>query len=46
VVGSALVPVMIATGMASLVAFASGWSCAETAVGGPLIVAICTEFTR
>ena len=41
-----LVPVMIATGMASLVAFALGLELSPmTAVGGPLIVAICTEFT-
>ena len=41
-----LVPVMIATGMASLVAFALGLKLSPmTAVGGPLIVAICTEFT-
>jgi len=37
---------MIATGMASLVAFALGLELSPmTAVGGPLIVAICTEFT-
>ncbi|MEZ5381660.1 MAG: MMPL family transporter [Microthrixaceae bacterium] len=41
-----LVPVLIATGMASLVAFALGLKLSPmTAVGGPLIVAICTEFT-
>ncbi|MBL0204776.1 MAG: hypothetical protein IPQ14_10750 [Candidatus Microthrix sp.] len=41
-----LVPVMITTGMASLFAFALGLELSPmTAVGGPLIVAICTEFT-
>ncbi|MCB1029167.1 MAG: MMPL family transporter, partial [Microthrixaceae bacterium] len=41
-----LVPVLIATGLASLVAFALGLQLSPmTAVGGPLIVAICTEFT-
>lgn len=41
-----LVPVLIATGLASLVAFGLGLELSPmTAVGGPLIVAICTEFT-
>ncbi|WCO65707.1 MMPL family transporter [Iamia majanohamensis] len=41
-----LVPVLIATGLASLVAFGLGLELSPmTAVGGPLVVAICTEFT-
>jgi predicted RND superfamily exporter protein len=41
-----LVPVLIATGLASLVAWALGLELSPmTAVGGPLVVAICTEFT-
>ena len=41
-----LVPVLIAVGAASLVAFALDLKLSPmTAVGGPLVVAICTEFT-
>jgi hydrophobe/amphiphile efflux-3 (HAE3) family protein len=41
-----LVPVLIAVGMASLVAFAFDLKLSPmTAVGGPLVVAACTEFT-
>lgn len=41
-----LVPVLIATGAASLVAFALSLKLSPmTAVGGPLVVALCTEFT-
>ena len=41
-----LVPVLIAVGMASLVAFAFSLKLSPmTAVGGPLVVAACTEFT-
>jgi hypothetical protein len=41
-----LVPVLIAVGLASLVAWAFGWQLSPiTAVGGPLVVAACTEFT-
>jgi hydrophobe/amphiphile efflux-3 (HAE3) family protein len=41
-----LVPVLIAVGMASLVAFALSLKLSPmTAVGGPLVVAACTEFT-
>jgi predicted RND superfamily exporter protein len=41
-----LVPVLIAVGVASLVAFALGLKLSPlTAVGGPLVVAVCTEFT-
>lgn len=41
-----LVPVLIAVGAASLVAFALGLELSPmTAVGGPLVVAVCTEFT-
>jgi uncharacterized protein len=41
-----LVPVLIAVGLASLVAWALGLKLSPvTAVGGPLIVALCTEFT-
>ena len=41
-----LVPVTIAVGAASLVAWAFDWKLSPmTAVGGPLVVAVCTEFT-
>jgi predicted RND superfamily exporter protein len=41
-----LVPVLIAVGLASIVAWAFGWQLSPmTAVGGPLVVAACTEFT-
>jgi len=41
-----LVPVLIAVGVASLVAFAADFQLSPmTAVGGPLVVAACTEFT-
>ncbi|MEO6628203.1 MAG: MMPL family transporter, partial [Aquihabitans sp.] len=41
-----LVPVLIAVGAASLVAFAFSLKLSPmTAVGGPLVIAICTEFT-
>jgi hypothetical protein len=41
-----LVPVAIAVGTASLVAYAAGFRLSPlTAVGGPLVVALCTEFT-
>lgn len=41
-----LVPVLIATGAASLVAFAFSLKLSPmTAVGGPLVIAVCTEFT-
>ncbi|MBI2708443.1 MAG: MMPL family transporter [Actinobacteria bacterium] len=41
-----LVPVLIATGSASLIAFALSLKLSPmTAVGGPLVVAVCTEFT-
>ena len=41
-----LVPVLIAVGAASLVAFAFNLKLSPmTAVGGPLVVAVCTEFT-
>lgn len=41
-----LVPVLIAVGLASLVAWAFGLKLSPmTAVGGPLVVAACTEFT-
>jgi hypothetical protein len=41
-----LVPVLIAVGAASLVAWALSLKLSPmTAVGGPLVVAICTEFT-
>jgi hydrophobe/amphiphile efflux-3 (HAE3) family protein len=41
-----LVPVIIAVGAASLVAFALDLKLSPlTAVGGPLVVAVCTEFT-
>ena len=41
-----MVPVLIATGAASLVAWALDLQLSPmTAVGGPLVVALCTEFT-
>ena len=41
-----LVPVLIAVGAASLVAYVAGFELSPmTAVGGPLIIAACTEFT-
>jgi hydrophobe/amphiphile efflux-3 (HAE3) family protein len=41
-----LVPVLIAVGAASLVAYALDLKLSPlTAVGGPLVVAVCTEFT-
>ena len=41
-----LVPVLIAVGAASLFAFFAGFTLSPmTAVGGPLVVAACTEFT-
>lgn len=41
-----LVPVLIAVGVASLVAFGLDLKLSPmTAVGGPLVVAVCTEFT-
>ncbi|HEX5097062.1 MAG TPA: MMPL family transporter, partial [Acidimicrobiia bacterium] len=41
-----LVPVLIAVGLSSLVAWLAGWKLSPmTAVGGPLVVAACTEFT-
>ena len=41
-----LVPVLIAVGLASLVAFVFSLKLSPmTAVGGPLVVAVCTEFT-
>jgi hydrophobe/amphiphile efflux-3 (HAE3) family protein len=41
-----LVPVLIAVGAASLVAYAAGLKLSPmTAVGGPLVIAACTEFT-
>ena len=41
-----LVPVAIAVGAASLVAWAAGFNLSPmTAVGGPLVIAACTEFT-
>ncbi|MEO6317233.1 MAG: MMPL family transporter [Acidimicrobiales bacterium] len=41
-----MVPVLIAVGAASLVAFGLGLKLSPlTAVGGPLVVAVCTEFT-
>ncbi len=44
--GLAMVPVMIAVGVASLVAYFGGFKLSPmTAVGGPLVVAVCTEFT-
>ena len=42
-----LVPVLIAVGASSLVAYALSLKLSPmTAVGGPLVVAACTEFTR
>jgi uncharacterized protein len=42
----ALVPVLIAVGVASLVTYFAGFKLSPmTAVGGPLVVAACTEFT-
>lgn len=41
-----LVPVLIATGLVSIVAWGFGLELSPmTAVGGPLVVAVCTEFT-
>ncbi len=41
-----LVPVLIAVGMSSLVAYAFSLKLSPmTAVGGPLVIAVCTEFT-
>lgn len=41
-----LVPVLIATGVSSMAAFALGLKLSPmTAVGGPIVIAICTEFT-
>jgi hydrophobe/amphiphile efflux-3 (HAE3) family protein len=41
-----LVPVLIATGAANLVAFALGLKLSPmTAVGGPIVIAMCAEFT-
>jgi predicted RND superfamily exporter protein len=41
-----LVPVLIAVGLASLIAFAFSLKLSPmTAVGGPLVIAVCTEFT-
>ena len=41
-----MVPVLIATGAASLAAWILGLELSPmTAVGGPLVVALCTEFT-
>jgi hypothetical protein len=41
-----LVPVLIATGAASLIAYAFSLKLSPmTAVGGPLVIAVCTEFT-
>lgn len=41
-----LVPVLIAVGVASLVAYAFSFKLSPmTAVGGPLVIAACTEFT-
>lgn len=41
-----LVPVLIATGTASLVAFALDLKLSPmTAVGGPIVIAVCAEFT-
>ena len=41
-----MVPVLIAVGAASLVAYALDLKLSPlTAVGGPLVVAVCTEFT-
>lgn len=41
-----LVPVLIATGVSSIAAFALGLELSPmTAVGGPIVIAVCTEFT-
>ena len=41
-----LVPVLVAVGAASLIAFAFSLKLSPmTAVGGPLVIAVCTEFT-
>ena len=41
-----MVPVVIAVGTASLIAVAAGFELSPlTVVGGPLVVALCTEFT-
>ncbi len=41
-----LVPVLIAVGLTSLLAYAFSFKLSPvTAVGGPLVVAVCTEFT-
>ncbi|MBX6387471.1 MAG: MMPL family transporter, partial [Frankia sp.] len=41
-----MVPVLIAVGLTSLIAWAAGLTLSPmTAVGGPLVVALCTEFT-
>lgn len=41
-----LVPVTIAVGASALIAYAFDWKLSPmTAVGGPLVVAVCTEFT-
>jgi hypothetical protein len=41
-----LVPVLVAVGVASLVAYAFSFKLSPmTAVGGPLVIAACTEFT-
>ena len=41
-----MVPVLIAVGLTSLIAWAAGITLSPlTAVGGPLVIALCTEFT-
>jgi hydrophobe/amphiphile efflux-3 (HAE3) family protein len=41
-----LVPVLIAVGVSSLAAFALGLKLSPmTAIGGPIVIAVCTEFT-
>nr|MDT0665394.1 MMPL family transporter [Micromonospora sp. DSM 115978] len=41
-----MVPVMIAVGTSSLIAVAAGFELSPlTVVGGPLVIALCTEFT-
>jgi hydrophobe/amphiphile efflux-3 (HAE3) family protein len=41
-----MVPVLIAVGLASLISWAAGFELSPlTAVGGPLVIALCTEFT-
>jgi hydrophobe/amphiphile efflux-3 (HAE3) family protein len=41
-----IVPVLIAVGLASLISWAAGFELSPlTAVSGPLVVALCTEFT-